>query len=37
MGLSLDEKKAILSYRILKADKALVEAKDNAELELGIW
>lgn len=33
MGLSLDEKKAILSYRIQKADKALVEAKDNAELE----
>lgn len=33
MGLSLDEKKAILSYRIQKADKALVEAKDNAKLE----
>lgn len=33
MGLSLDEKKAILSYRIQKANKALVEAKDNADLE----
>ena len=33
MGLSLDEKKAILSYRIQKAEKALVEAKDNADLE----
>ena len=33
MGLSLDEKKAILNYRIQKAEKALVEAKDNANLE----
>lgn len=27
MGLNLDEKKAILNYRIQKAEKALVEAK----------
>jgi len=33
MGLSLDEKRAILNYRIQKAEKALVEAKDNAKLE----
>lgn len=33
MGLNLDEKKAILNYRIQKAEKALVEAKDNAKLE----
>lgn len=35
MGLNLDEKKAILNYRIQKAEKALVEAKDNANL--GHW
>jgi len=33
MGLSLDEKRAILNYRIQKAEKALIEAKDNAKLE----
>lgn len=33
MGLTLDEKKAILNYRIQKAEKALVEAMDNANLE----
>lgn len=35
MALSIDEKKAILNYRIQKAGKALVEAKDNANL--GHW
>ena len=35
MGLNIDEKKAILNYRIQKAEKALVEAKDNANL--GHW
>lgn len=32
MALSLDEKRAILNYRIQKAEKALIEAKDNATL-----
>ena len=35
MALSLDEKRAILNYRIQKAEKALVEAKDNSTL--GHW
>ena len=35
MALSWDEKKAILNYRIQKAEKALVEAKDNSML--GHW
>ena len=34
MALSLDEKRAILNYRIQKAEKAL-EAKDNSTL--GHW
>ena len=33
MALSLDEKRAILNYRTQKAEKALVEAKDNSTLE----
>ena len=35
MALSLDEKRAILNYRIQKAEKALVEAKDNSTF--GHW
>ena len=33
MALSIDEKKAIIAYRIQKASTVLVEAKDNARLE----
>lgn len=33
MALSIDEKKAIIAYRIQKASTVLVEARDNARLE----
>ena len=33
MALSIDEKKAIIAYRIQKASTVLVEAKANARLE----
>lgn len=35
MALTTDDKKAIISYRLQKADKAMVEAHDNAQL--GHW
>lgn len=33
MALSIEEKRAILAYRKQKAEKALIEAKDNAKME----
>lgn len=35
MALTTDDKKAIITYRLQKADKAMVEAYDNAQL--GHW
>lgn len=35
MSLSIDEKKAIIAYRIQKAKATMIEAQDNAKL--GHW
>ena len=32
MSLTIDEKKAIISYRIQKSETAMIEARDNALL-----
>lgn len=33
MALTIEEKKAIIAYRILKSEKAMTEARDNAQLK----
>ena len=33
MALTLDEKRAVIAYRIQKSEAAMIEARDNAELK----
>lgn len=35
MALTIDDKKAIIAYRIQKSESAMIEARDNARL--GHW
>ena len=33
MALTLEEKRAIIAYRLQKSEQAMVEARDNAQLK----